>query len=123
MAQSSSARALGRLKHLCCLGLGREAVIPSVLAELRSVVPNLSSLAFFVDERGKLIGGYTDNPEAAHTGPLYMSEFHGRRGRELGGAFPDSIHTQFGVHDFADALGAIEIGLPDFTGSDFYNLI
>ena len=28
-----------------------------------------------------------------------MQEFHGRRGRELGGAFPDNIRTQLGVKD------------------------
>jgi DNA-binding CsgD family transcriptional regulator len=123
MAKPSQARAFAGFKQLCCMGLGREAVTPALLGELRTLVPNLSSLAFFIDEDGKLDGGYTDNPEAIHTGPLYMREFHGRRDRELGGAFPDAVRTQFGVHDFAQALGAIKIDLHGFERSDFYNLI
>ena len=111
-----------RLRQLCCLGLAREAVIPALLEELRTIVPNVSSLAFFIEDE-KLVGGYTDNPEAVHTGPLYMSEFHGRRGRELGGAFPDSVRFQRGVHDQADALRAINVDMPTFQRSEFYNLI
>jgi DNA-binding CsgD family transcriptional regulator len=52
-----------------------------------------------------------------------MREFHGRRDRELGGASPDAVRTQFGVHDFANALSAIKVDLNGFERSDFYNLI
>jgi DNA-binding CsgD family transcriptional regulator len=120
---SSAARAESRLKQLCCLGLGREAVIPAILDELRVLVPNLASLSFFLGKRGGLVGGFTNNPEASKTHELYFSEFHGRRGRELGGAFPDNVHTQFGVQDHGDALNLIKTDLPSFDRSDFYNLI
>jgi hypothetical protein len=82
MAKSSPARAEVRLKQLCCLGLGREAVIPAALAELRSLVPNQSSLAFFFDRKLALAGSYNDCLDAAPSRSLYMTEFHGRRGRE-----------------------------------------
>jgi DNA-binding CsgD family transcriptional regulator len=52
-----------------------------------------------------------------------MTEFHGRRDRELGGAFPDNVRTQVGVQDQADALGAINVNMGIFVRSDFYNLI
>jgi DNA-binding CsgD family transcriptional regulator len=123
MAKSSPARAEVRLKQLCCLGLGREAAIPAVLAELRNLVPNQSSLAFFFDEKLALAGSYSDHQEAALTGPLYMKEFHGRRDRELGGAFPDNVRTQVGVQDYADALGAINVDMKTFERSNLYNLI
>jgi hypothetical protein len=80
-----------------------------MLRELRLLVPNLSSLAFFIGADGRLTGGYADNPEAPALAGLYFSEFHGRRGRELGGVYPDNIKVQFGVQDHADALGAINV--------------
>jgi DNA-binding CsgD family transcriptional regulator len=98
-------------------------VTPALLPELRKVIPNLSSLAFFIEDGKRLVGGYTDNPEAARTSELYWSEFHGRRGRELGGAFPDNVHTQFGVLDNNDALARIAVDDQMFDRSDFYNLI
>ncbi len=88
MGKATAAKAEARIKQLCCLGIGREAALPAIFVELHKLVPSISMLGFFFDERQKLLGGYTDNPEAARTGPLYMSEFHGRRGRELGGRLP-----------------------------------
>ncbi|MEJ0012606.1 MAG: helix-turn-helix transcriptional regulator [Bauldia sp.] len=123
MGRSTAARAATRIKQLCCLGVGREAVMPAIFDELNRLLPSVSMLAFFLDGKQKLAGGYTNNPEAATTGPLYLSEFHGRRGRELGGAFPDNVRTQIGVQDYADALGAIDVDQPTFDRSDFYNLI
>ena len=123
MAKSSAALAAGRLKQLCCKGLGREAITPALLVELRALVPNRTSLVYYIDENHKRVGGYSDNPETVHTSELYLTEFFGRRGRELGGAFPDAVHTQFGVHDYADALRTIDVDWKDFVRSDFYNLI
>jgi DNA-binding CsgD family transcriptional regulator len=123
MAKSSAARTEARLKQLCCLGLGREAVIPAVLAELRGLIPNQSSLAFFLDRKLALAGSYCDSLDGDRSRSLYMTEFHGRRDRELGGAFPDNVRTQLGVQDQADALGAINVNMSTFARSDFYNLI
>jgi hypothetical protein len=123
MTKSAAALAAGRLKQLCCMGLGREAITPALLVELRTLVPNRTSLIYYIDESHKRVGGYSDNPETVHTSELYVTEFFGRRGRELGGAFPDAIHTQFGVHDYADALRTIDVDWSAFVRSDFYNLI
>jgi DNA-binding CsgD family transcriptional regulator len=93
------------------------------LAELRGVVPNQSSLAFFVDRELALAGGYSDSLDGTRSRTLYMTQFHGRRDRELAGAFPDNVRTQVGVQDHADALGAINVDMNTFLRSDFYNLI
>jgi DNA-binding CsgD family transcriptional regulator len=77
---------------------------------------------FFFDRKRMLEGGYSDSPDGAGTRPLYMTEFHGRRGRELGGAFPDNARTQVGVQDRADAHGAIGVDMDRFLRSDFCNL-
>jgi len=123
LTKSTGRLAEARFRQLCCLGLGREAVTPALLAELRAIVPNATSLAFFISPEGKLEGGYTENPEASLTTEIYMAEFHGRRDREPGGAFPDNVWTQFGVHDMADALRPTGVDLNSFGRSPFYNEI
>lgn len=123
MAKSAEARAEASFKQLCCLGLGGEAVIPALLIELRALVPFVRATVFFLDESGALASSYGDVADSTRTGELYMQEFHGRRGRELGGAFPDAIRNQVGVHDHVDALSPHGIDMKTFRRSDFYNLI
>ena len=105
------------------MGSAAKPVTPALFPELRKVIPNVTTLAFFIKDGEKVEGGYIDNPEAERTREVYWSEFHGRRGRELGGTFPDNVHTQFGVLDNNDALARIKVDDQTFDRSDFYNLI
>ncbi len=117
----STARAEGRFKQLCSLGLGGEAVMHALLAELHGVVPSDCNDFHFANEAGDnsahFCGENTNFPTS-----LYTEVFYGTRDGEIKGlAYREASAIQFGVHDAAAALG------PDYETvlgrSDIYNLI
>ena len=122
MARSAVTGATARFKQLCCLGVRGEQVMPALLDELHTIVPFAGCTVFFVDTQLRVTNSYREET-APRTIALYMQEFHGRRGRELGGAFPDAIHRQFGVEDSTDALQPVGIGMDAFWRSAFFNEI
>ena len=117
----STVRAEGRFKQLCSLGLGGEAVIPALLAELHGLLPSDSNHFHFADEAGRDSAHfYFDNTNFPTA--LYTKVFYGSRDRETKGlAYFEASPTQFGVHDAEAALG------PNYDAiqlrSDLYNLI
>ena len=120
MTKAVIARSMARFKQLCCLGLGGETVMPALVHELHTLVPSLRSMFFFADERGGLTNVYTESIEHTATTQLYLSEFHGRRDRDIPGfSFDDAMRSQFGVHD----LEAMRVDEKAFRRTDFYNLL
>lgn len=121
MDKSTAARAEARFKQLCCLGLGGEAVMPALLAELRAFVPSLGSTFFFLDGEGSLINIYDENPEIPWVGQLYMQEFYNRPDREMGAGFSDFLRAgRVGVQTAEEVLN---VDMRTFRRSDLYNLI
>ena len=117
----STVRAEGRFKQLCSLGLGGEAVMPALLAELHGVLPSDCNDFHFADETGTdsahFCGENTNFPTS-----LYTEVFYGTRDAEIKGlAYREVSAIQFGVHDAEAAIG------PDYETdlgrSDIYNLI
>jgi DNA-binding CsgD family transcriptional regulator len=117
---TAASRAEARFKQLCCLGLGGEAVMPSLLRELKVLVPSLGQAFFFVDGKGALCNVYDENPETSRLAPLYMEEFCNRREREVGYSFSDSLRSQLSVHGPEQLL---TVDLTTFRRSEFYNII
>ena len=101
----STARAEGRFKQLCSLGLGGEAVIPALLAELHGVVPSDCNGFHFANEAGSNSAHfYSENTNFPTA--LYTEVFYGTREREIKGlAYREGSAIQFGVHDAEAALG------------------
>lgn len=122
MKRSAAALAEARFKQLCCLAVSREQVLPALLDELHTIVPFSGCTVFFADTQLRVVNSYAEEIEPKTTA-LYMQEFHGRRGRELGGAFPDAIHRQFGVEDSSDVLPPLGLSMKGFWRSAFYNEI
>ena len=116
----STARAEGRFKQLCCLGLGGEAVIPTLLAELHGLLPSDSNCFHFADESGFDCAHFYDENTNFPTS-LYTDMFFGTRDREIKGlAYCEVSAILFGVHDAEAALG------PEFETwrrGDLHNLI
>ena len=114
-------RAEGRFKQLCSLGLGGEAVMHALLAELHGVLPSDCNDFHFANEAGNdsaHVCGENDNFPTS----LYTEMFYGTRDAEVKGlAYREASAIQFGVHDAEAALG------PDYETvlgrSDIYNLI
>ena len=79
MAKSTAARAEGRFKQLCCLGLGGEAVMPSLLAELHALVPSHSSDFHFANAAGN-DSAHVYNENTDFPTSLYTEMFYGKAG-------------------------------------------
>ena len=116
----STGRAEGRFKQLCCVGLGGEAVIPALLAELHAIVPSYSNNFFFADAAGLPANIYDENPGFYDLMPVYKEIFYERGDRAVKGlAYSEASATQFGVYDAAAAMGSDEV----WARSDIYNAI
>jgi DNA-binding CsgD family transcriptional regulator len=103
----STGRAEGRFKQLCCLGLGGEAVIPALLAELHAIVPSYSNNFFFADAAGLPANIYDENPGFYDLMPMYREVFYEREDHAVKGlAYSEASATQFGVYDAAAMIGS-----------------
>ena len=121
MAKSkSTARAEGRFKQLCCLGLDSEAVMPALLQELHAVVPSLANTFYFLDEAGATTHIYLENTEYLPLLPVYWQLIHERADREFKGlSFSEAARTQYGVHTFEMA---VQVDRATYQRSECYNL-
>jgi DNA-binding CsgD family transcriptional regulator len=114
------AQAETRIKQLCCMALPSEAVIPTVLKELRALVPACGSTFFWCDEGGELTNVYDDPLVAPEVVALYMQEFYGRPERELHPGLSYWMQHYQGVVEFNRLLN---VDRQTYLNSDFYNLI
>jgi DNA-binding CsgD family transcriptional regulator len=114
-----AARMEARIKQLCCLGLGGEAVIPAVLREVHELIPSHSNMFFWV-ENDELSNVYDENPDAAQITPLYVQEFYNRKEREVFRSFPDAMRHEYGVFGLHQTL---TVDRDTFYQSDVFNLI
>src|SRR5215210_4047948 len=108
-----------RIKQLCCLGLGGEAVIPAVLREMHELIPSHSNMFFWV-ENDELRNVYDENPDAAQIAPLYVQEFYNRKELEVFRSFPDAMRHEHGVFGLHQTL---TVDRDTFYQSDVFNLI
>ena len=121
MAKSTAVRAAARFRQLSCLGLGSEQVIPALLGELHAIIPSHANTFFFADGAGGTANIHFENPGFAKLFPLYQQEFLERGDRQFEGlSFSEAARTQFGVHEFRNAVKVEE---NTFARSELYNLI
>jgi len=113
-------RAEARVKQLCCLGLGGQAVMPALLRELHAFIPSHANSFFWADENGELANIYDESPDSIKVGPLYINEFYNRRECEVNPGFTFTMRHHHGVHS-ADSL--ISVSRREFLDSDIYNLV
>jgi DNA-binding CsgD family transcriptional regulator len=113
-------KANARIKALCCLGLGGEAIMPALLRELHAYIPSHGNTFFWADESGALSNVYDENPESAAVGPLYIEEFYNRRECDVHSGFSSSMHRDMGV---VNRDRAVTVEKPAFYRSELYNVI
>jgi DNA-binding CsgD family transcriptional regulator len=115
-----ASRVQARIKQLCCLGLGGEAIMPALLQELRALIPSYASQFMWADERHELTNLYGEVPETAACAPIYVQEFYNRREGEVLHTFSDVIRNQRGVQTRDQSL---TVARDTFYRSDCYNLL
>jgi DNA-binding CsgD family transcriptional regulator len=117
MGQASRAQA--RIKQLCCLGLGGEAVMPALLRGLHALIPSYGNQFMWADENQQLSNLYGENPDTAQFAPLYVGEFY-NRGECVIGGFTHAVRHERGVVDRDNALTVEKTA---YYKSDLYNLL
>lgn len=116
-----SARAASRIKQLCCLGLGGEAIMPALLKALHELMPSHINSFEWADAKGEMVNLYTEAPELmAEVLPLFFSDFYNREHEVCSLPFTEKMRRVFGVHA-EPGPGPEEINIA--YRSDFYNLI
>jgi DNA-binding CsgD family transcriptional regulator len=114
-----ASRAQARIKQLCCLGLGGEAVMPALLRALHDLIPSYSNMFMWATEDLQLGNLYCEIPEIADVGPLYVERFYNRDDREVGG-FTDTLCRVHGVDTLSRAL---TVDRRSFYKGNLYNLV
>lgn len=77
----STERTEAHIRQLCGLGLGGEAIMPTLLRELHGLIPSHYNSFIWLDGRGGLKNLYSEGEQCAGTSSLYADEF-----TELGGS-------------------------------------
>lgn len=87
------AKAVRRIRQLCCLGIDRQMLLPALLRELHALVPSYSSGFFFTDHTGRFVNLYDESPEAQRYAARYVSEFLDKRDLEIQPSFSAWVRT------------------------------
>lgn len=117
---ADAARAAAKIRQLCSLGLGADAILPSLSHALREMIPSFSAMIYTCDRNGLANGFYDTNPAAFEVAPVYFNEFYNAREREVRRGFTETILT------FRGATRRSRTWVVDkrtYQRSDFENLV
>lgn len=115
-------RRRARIRQLCSLGLGGQAVMPAVLKELHGVIPSSANCFFWCDADGNFSNIYNEIPSSAEGGDFDTSDPSSRAFRNPG------CHglLRLVIRHKGRALGALELwrrrGDPAFTAREMRRL-
>ena len=107
--------ALAHIRQICCLGLGGEAIMPTLLRELHDLVPCDSGGFFWVDESGEMTNLYAERLLPCEAMAIYFTRFYD------GGTQP--FRMEFTRRVKGGAPLAASSFADEFYRSDYYNLI
>lgn len=109
-----------RIKQLCCLGLGGEAIMPAVLSELHALIPSYSNCFSWADAQGRMSNLAVENvDEFFPVLPIYWEKFHNRTETDVILPFEEAMSRPSGVLMFDQML---KVSRRDFYRHDYYNL-
>lgn len=106
---------LAQIRQLCCLGLGGEAIMPSLLRELHELVPCDSAGFFWVDAAGEMSNLYAERLLPPDIMRMYFTRFYDDRERGFRNGFARMAQR--------GALVSSAAFDEDFYRSEYYNLI
>ena len=66
---------LSYLRHLCCLGLGGQIIMPDVMRALHGLIPSTFNIFLWADETYQVSNAYWEDASAAALQALYLSEY------------------------------------------------
>lgn len=108
--------AIAHFRQLCCLGLGAEAVIPSLLAAMHELIPSETNGFFWADDSGHLAGFVPEYVIPEVVGTL-LDNFEGLVERALPLDFAATMLRGKPVGNLLPVFN------PDFYRGDLYHLV
>lgn len=116
-----TARVEARIKQLCCLGLPSESIMPTLMAQMHSLIPCYANNFFWVGEGGEVSNVYHENfEEVAPLLPHYLSEFCNRREGEVLPSFAEAIQRERRVMTIEESH---RVDKRTYRRHDYYNEI
>ncbi|MDN5872080.1 MAG: helix-turn-helix transcriptional regulator [Nitrococcus sp.] len=116
-----AASAEARIKQLCCLGLGGEATIPALLAELHALIPSYANCFSWSDAQGRMSKMFVENiDEFLLVASAYHEVLHNRREEEVIISFGEAMRGGKIVLTFDEML---KVDRRTYYRHDYYNLV
>lgn len=116
-----TASAEARIKQLCCLGMGGEATVPAVLAELHALIPSYANCFSWLDAQGRMSKSFVENvDEFLPVAPLYYELLRNRREEEVVVSFGEAMRGRKTVLTFDETL---KVDRRTYYRHDYYNVV
>ena len=106
---------VAHIRHLCCLGLGAEAIMPALLKSLHDLVASDSNAFFWVDQYDEITNFCAEKILPAEVMRLYFREFYDRQGDGFRSTIKHTAQRQHGIDRATRETS--------FYKSDYYNLV
>jgi DNA-binding CsgD family transcriptional regulator len=116
----SPKRTIARIQRLCCLGIGGEMLISSLLREVDDLVPSRNGMFLWAGPRQELINIYATGP-AATLLPIYLTEYHNQRERDLLMTFTEAMRADWPSEAGDFFARTLKVDRDDFARSDLFN--
>lgn len=109
-----------RIKQLCCLGLGGEVIMPTLLKELHAVVHTYANHFVWSDQYYNITNFCFEDPINVDIAPLYFSEFYKKRETEVAYTVSEFMRRYRGVAGLGHLL---KVDKKTYYNHDYYHLI
>lgn len=119
---ASTKRAIAAMRRLCCLGLGGEIAMPAPLGELHALIPSTNNQFMWAGSGQELTNFYGEG-DLLQSMPLYFSEFHNRRERDVIWSFPEVMRRNRKSEVMTYYEGFLKVDRRTYEQHDFYNVI
>jgi len=119
---ATAKRAIASIRRLCCLGLGGQIAVPALLAELHALIPSYSNQFFWAGPNQELANIYDEYDTILPVVPLYLSEFHNKRERDVASIFTETMRRSKHSEVMRYRESTVKVDKRGFEKHDFYNL-
>jgi hypothetical protein len=109
------AHRIAALRQLCCLGIGAQASMPTLLKALRELVPSDSAGFFWVNASGDMVNFYAERVLPENTSRVFFERFHDGPQHSFKREFQQRVHSGVPVTNFTPTT--------EFMRGDYYNQI
>ena len=109
------ASVIAHVRHLCCLGLGAEAIMPALLKTLHELVESDSNAFFWVDEYDEITNFCAERILPTEVMRLYFREFYDHQDGGFRSTIRKTAQRDSGINRANQESS--------FYKSDYYNLV